>query len=140
MAARSRGLSARAAVALLIAIPALLAACGGSPPDLGFVEPAEPIEGGFESWKVVQIEGSTLDAQRIVPMGVEIAPDGASMMVFFQGGDPNCYTVAGVEVERHDPAIPVVTVLYGVRLGRLGCNAALASLAIRSALEPPFAP
>ncbi len=132
-------MSSRAALALLFAIPALIAACGGSPPDLGFVEPAEPIDGGFGPWKVVQAEGTTLAAERIEALRVEVAPDGASAIAFFQGGDPNCYTVSGLEVEHRDPEVPAVTVLYGLRLGRMGCNAALASLAIRFTLEPPLA-
>ncbi len=140
MAARSRGLSLRSRLALVLAIPGLVIACGGSPPDLGFVEPAEPIDGGFGPWKVVQVEGTTLAAERIEALRVEVAPDGASVVAFFHGGDPNCYTVSGLEVEHRDPEIPAVTVLYGLRLGRLGCNAALASLAIRFTLEPPLAP
>jgi hypothetical protein len=138
MAARSRRLTVRSALALVLAIPMLVVACGGSPPDLGTVEPAEPIGGQSGPWKLVQIEGITPGPARIEPVRVEIAPDGASMIVFFQGGNPNCYTVADVEVERHDPAPPAVAVLYGMRLGVMGCTADLASLAIRRPLDPPF--
>ena len=34
-----------------------------------------------------------MEAERIEALRVEIAPDGTSMTAFFQGGDPNCYTV-----------------------------------------------
>jgi hypothetical protein len=139
MAARSRGLSRRSALALVVAIAGLVVACGGAPPDLGFVEPAEPIDGGFGPWKVVQMEGSTLSPERIEALRVEVAPDGASAVAFFQGGNPNCYTISSLEVEHRDPEVPAVTVLYGLRLGRMGCTADLASLAIRFTLEPPLA-
>lgn len=125
-------------VAIALAVVGLLSACGGSPPDLGTVQPAEPIAGQPGPWKVVIIEGMTPSAARIEPVKVEVDPNGLAMTVFFQGGDPTCYTVAGVDVDRHDPAIPEVTVLYGLRFGNMGCNAAMAPLAIRVRLEPPF--
>jgi len=125
-------------VAIALAVVGLLSACGGSPPDLGTVQPAEPIADQPGPWKVVIIEGMTPSPARIDPVKVEVDRNGDAMTVFFQGGDPTCYTVADVDVDRHDPAIPEVTVLYGLRFGNMGCNAALASLAIRVHLEPPF--
>ncbi len=127
-----------ALVALAVVVLGLAVGCGGSPPDLGTVQPAEPIADQPGPWKIVIIEGMTAGPARIEPVHVEVDPDGATMTVFFQGGDPTCYTVAGVDVDRHDPAIPEVTVLYGLRFGNMGCNAALAPLAIRVRLEPPF--
>ena len=140
MAARFRRLRLIAPVAFVLLIPVAVGACGGSPPDLGTVEPAEPIAGLSGPWKLVQVEGTTLSGERIEALRVEIAPDGTSVTAFFQGGDPNCYTVAGVEIEWEGPAVSAVTILYGLRLGKLGCNAALASLAIRIALGPPPVP
>ena len=123
-------------VALVVTVLGLAVGCGGSPPDLGAVQPAAPLADQPGQWKVVQIEGMTADPARIAPVHVEVDPDGATMTVFFQGGNPNCYTVSGVEVVRADPAIPDVTVLYGMRLWVMGCTADLASLAIRLPLEP----
>lgn len=127
-----------ALVALAVAVLGLAAACGGSPSDLGTVQPAKPIPDQPGPWKVVGIEGMTADPVRIEPVQVEVDPDGATMTVFFQGGNPSCYTVSDVEVERDDPAIPDVTVLYGLRLWVMGCTADLAALAIRLPLEPPL--
>lgn len=132
----SRG--AVAIVALVVTVLGLAVGCGGSPPDLGTVQPAERITDQPGQWKVVQIEGITADPARIEPVRVEVDSDGETMTVFFQGGNPNCYTVSGVEVERDDPAIPEVIVLYGLRLWVMGCTADLASLAIRLPLEPPL--
>jgi hypothetical protein len=100
----------------LIAVLALVASCGGSPPDLGTVQPVEPVADRPGPWRVVTSEGITPSPERIEPVLVEVEPGGAAMTVFFQGGNPSCYTVSGVEIERHDPAIPSVTVLYGLRL------------------------
>jgi hypothetical protein len=130
----------RAALALVaIAVACLLAACGGSPPDLGNVQPAEPIPDRPGPWKLVTVEGMTLSPAPIEATKVEVDPDGRAVTAFFEGGDPSCYAVSGLEVEHRKPE-PAVTVLYGVRLGNMGCNAALYSLAIRVPLEPPLEP
>ena len=130
----------RAAVALVtLAVAALFAACGGSPPDLGNVQPREPIANLPGPWKVVTVEGMTVSPARIDAVAVEVDPDGRAVTAFFQGGDPACYAVSGLEVEHRRP-VPAVTVLYGLRLGNMGCNAALYSLAIRVQLEPPLEP
>jgi hypothetical protein len=137
MAARPFGLTLR----LLVAALALaLAACGGTPPDLGTVRPRDPPPDMDYERTVVTIEGFVPAPARTSPDFVEIDRDGRAMTVFFEGGDPHCFGVAGVEVQRRDPELPTVTVLYGTRFGNMGCTAALASLAIRQALVPPFEP
>jgi hypothetical protein len=133
MSRRARGVGGLALVVML------LAGCGGSPPDLGTVEPREPIpEAPDGVFKLLTVEGLTMAAGRFEPLAVEIASDGRSMTIFFQGGSPECEALAGVRVIRHDPKLPDVEVEYGLRLGVMGCNAALFNLATRVALDPPF--
>jgi len=126
-----------AVVAIALAAVAVAVACGGSPPDLGTVQPVEPIANQPGPWKVVTTEGMTMSPARIKAVRVEVEP-GGDTTVFFQGGDPQCYAVSGLEVEHRGAAVPEVTVLYGLRFGNMGCNAALYALAIRVALEPPL--
>lgn len=71
---------------------------------------------------------------------VEVDADSRTLTAFFTGGDPHCQAVAGVVVERRDPALPRVTIKYGMRLWVTSCNAALYNLAIRVPVEPPFVP
>lgn len=118
----------------------LVASCGGSPRDLGTIEPrvADPTFQG--PWTLVEIEGIVPAAGPQEPRIVEIDADGRMMTVFFTGGSPECEAVAGVDVVRHDPEPPGVKVRYGMRLGVMGCTAALQLLAIRVPLDPPFVP
>jgi hypothetical protein len=132
--------SRRAPAVLAFVLGGLLAACGGSPPDLGNIQPAEAIPNMPGPWKVVTVEGMTVSAVPIEALKVEVDPDGRAVTAFFLGGDPSCYAVSGLEVEHRNPAPPAVTVLYGLRLGNMGCNAALYSLAIRVPMEPPLEP
>jgi hypothetical protein len=125
----------------LALIAVLLAAgCGGSPRELGSrlsqVEDSNGRVGGM----LVEIEGIVPAPAVIEPRLVEVDPDGRALTAFFHGGDPHCQAVAGVDVERRDPEIPRVTIRYGMRLWITSCNAALASLAIRVPMDPPFAP
>ena len=124
----------------LFALAALVGGCGGSPRDLGTVQPrtADPDFSG--PWLLVEIEGIVPAAAPQKARLVEVDPDGRMMTVFFTGGSPACEAVAGVDVVRRDPEPPDIKVRYGMRLGVLGCTAALASLAIRVPLDPPFAP
>ena len=62
------------------------------------------------------------------------------MTDFFTGGSSVCEAVVGLDVARNDPEPPDVKIRYGMRLGVMGCTAALASLAIRVPLDPPFVP
>jgi len=129
---------ARAAGGLALVV-VLAAACGGSPPDLGTVEPSEPIPAAPDAvWKLITVEDFVPASGRFEPLAVEIDPDGQSMTVFFQGGDPECYGLAGVNVVRQDPEPPAVQVEYGLRFGVLGCNAAMANLAVRVPVKPAF--
>jgi hypothetical protein len=125
------------AIALSISIAV---GCGGQPRDLGMVNAHDPEFDMDGQWVLVEIEGATLAAGPVPAVAVEVAADGTTATVLFRGGDPNCYTVADVRVERHDPKPPMATVMYGMRLGVTGCNAALANLAIRVPLDPPFEP
>jgi len=124
----------------VLAIAALVAGCGGSPRDLGTVQPRSADAEFAGPWTLVEIEGIVPAAGPREPRIVEVDPDGRIMTVFFTGGSPECEAVAGVDVVRLDPEPPVVKVRYGMRLGVLGCTAALASLAIRMPLVPPFSP
>ena len=133
MIRRARSIAALALIAVCVA------ACGGSPPDLGTVEPREPIPQAPDAvFKLITVEGIVPAAGRFEPLAVEIDPDGRSLTAFFQGGDPECYGLAGVRITRRDPEPPDVEVEYGLRLGVMGCNAALANLATRVTLDPPF--
>ncbi|MDQ3128186.1 MAG: hypothetical protein M3Q66_06985, partial [Chloroflexota bacterium] len=126
----------RLTAALLLGTAALVGGCGGSPRDLGTVQPRNPIpdfEGG--RWTLVEVEGIVPAAGGQEPRLVEVDPDGQMITVYFTGGDPKCYAVAGVDVVRRDPEPPDVKVRYGMRLGVMSCNAALASLAIRVPLD-----
>lgn len=127
------------ALALLTAV-ALLAGCGGSPRDLGTVQPrvADPMFPG--PWTLVEFEGIVPGPAAVESRFVEVDPDGRTLTAFFTGGDPGCHAVAGVEIEHRGRELPRVTIQYGMRLWVNSCNAALYSLAIRLPLEPPFVP
>jgi hypothetical protein len=115
-----------------------LTACRGAPPDLGTIEPREPIAGQTGSWQLIRSDGVVPSADPVVPLAVEVDADGRTMTVFFQGGNPECYGLAGATVIRNDPETPDVELRYGMRLGVLGCDAALYNLATRVELVPPI--
>jgi hypothetical protein len=125
----------RAIVALAVAV----AGCS-VPVDLGTVRPRDPPADMDHEWTLVTVEGMIPAPALTPPDFVEIDPDGRAMTVYFRGGNTGCYGVAGVEVERRDPVLPIVNVLYGVRFGNIGCSAEGTFLAIRQSLEPPFEP
>ena len=127
-------------LALALVAGLLAAGCGGSPRDLGSLMSRVEDSNGRVGGTLVEIEGIVPAPAAIEPRLVEVDPDGRALTAFFHGGDPHCQAVAGVDVERRDPEIPRVTIRYGMRLWIMGCNAALASLAIRVPLDPPFAP
>ena len=122
----------------LVLAAALIAGCGGSPPDLGSVEFQNPETNQPATWKLIEVEGIVPGIGRFDPLAFQIDPDGRSMTVYFQGGNPECYALAGVPVVRNDPDPPDVQVEYGLRLGVMGCDAALYNLATRVRLDPPF--
>jgi hypothetical protein len=127
-----------AALALALAAGALAAGCGGSPRDLGVVQPRSSFAPFGGPWTLVEIGGFVPGAGAQRPEFVEIDPDGRAMTIFFLGGNTGCYGVAGVDVQRRDPAEPEVTIWYGMRFGVLGCTAEGTFLALRHPLDPPF--
>jgi hypothetical protein len=124
-----------------MAVALIAGGCGGEPRDLGTVTGPDPL-GGQEptDWRLVEVEGIAPCSDPIQATAVEVEPDGVAATVFFQGGDPECYAVTGITIERHDPDPPSATVGYGLRLGHFGCNAALAFLAIKIQLFPALQP
>ena len=129
---------ARPLVVALLAMTAI--ACGGEPRDLGIVAGRDPQFDMDAQWKVVEIAGIAPSSESIQADVVDVDADGATATAFFKGGDPACYAVTGVELERRDPDVPNIWVSYGMRLGVFGCDAALANLAIRVPLGPPMEP
>jgi hypothetical protein len=125
---------------LIWGLALVLAACGGSPPDLGTIRPRDPPPDMAHDWIVVTVEGFVPAPGTALVDFIEVDPDGRAMTVFFRGGATECYGVAGVDFERRDPEPPVATVRYGLRFGVMGCNAAGTFLAIRQPLVPTFVP
>lgn len=125
-------------VAAMVAALGIVAGCGGSPKDLGTIEPRDAIANVPGPFTIVEMDGFVPSSYEADVHAVEIDPDGTGMWIYFAGGNTGCHAVAGVDVVRHDPQPPVVTVRYGTRMGVLGCTAEGTLLAIHQPLDPPF--
>ncbi len=92
-------------------------------PGGGFGEPGEVTEPPFDDGATPAVPEDGLQDIIEVPWDhVTVAPDGRTLTVYYWGGAPECYGLAGVEVDVTG-AVPTITLQTGTRPGVEVCIA-----------------